>query len=756
MGGQLECTKKGNRYLLVVVCNVSKYVHALPLRNLRSQTIIDKLIEMFCMFGFPATIRLDQMPAFRSTQFKEMANKFGIKLHYSSLGHPQSHALAERTNLTLERIIRKYIDEFPKTWDQVLNYFLLALRESPNESTKFSPAEVVFGRPLRGLLAIARDCWENNNSAESQFKMPTAEYMKDLSQKFDAILSEARENVTVAQERMKRNYDKQATERQLEPGDFVLILVPSSDQKLTAHWMGPNVVRRRLQHNNYEVQVGKRVVKFHINSLRKFHQADPEPIVSVIIEPDSEDETTATEAVNEPVVNTPLARTGDDETQEQGGRRTTVIDTPLCPADADGSDETGDSTDVKFMMGEQLTDSQRNQMTDLLNKYIDVFDPVPGLTNLTMHKIQLVDERPVWQQPYSIPEPLRDEVHQELEKMEEQGLIEVDNETRFNSPLIIIRKRSGGIRLVNNFKRLNEVTVQDKYTMTNPTELIYRIAGGKWVTRLDLRCFFYQVLLSPECRHYTGFYTPWGVYHYNIMPQGLSGSPITAQRLIDRILRGAHKYANALQDDIAIHSVTWEDHLKHVEDILQRLRAAGLTANVSKCVFASDNLRILGFIVKQGCICVDGEKIDAITQWKLPKNKTQLRSFLGFTNFFNHFIYKYAEIASPLTDMLPRNKPDKLVWGSEQIQAFERLKAALISKPILRPPDFTKEFKIYTDANSVAIGGMLVQEDDDANEYVVAYASHKLLPREKRYHIIEAELYAIVFCLQKFANGFFR
>jgi len=103
----------------------------------------------------------------------------------------------------------------------------------------------------------------------SQFKIPTAEYMKELSQKFNAILTEARKNVTVDQERMKRKYDKQATERHLQPGDLVLILVPSSNQKLTAHWMGPNLVQRRLQHNNYEVQVGKRLFKFHINSLKE-------------------------------------------------------------------------------------------------------------------------------------------------------------------------------------------------------------------------------------------------------------------------------------------------------------------------------------------------------------------------------------------------------------------------------------------------------------------------------------------------------
>ena len=126
--------------------------------------------------------------------------------------------------------------------------------------------------------------------------------------------------------------------------------------------------------------------------------------------------------------------------------------------------------------------------------------------------------------------------------------------------------------------------------------------------------------------------------------------------------------------------------------------------------------------------------------WKLPKNKTQLRSFLGFVNFFNHYIQNYAGLTAPLTDMLPRNKPDKLVWTERETDAFENLKEALLSKPVLRPPDPKRPFKIFCDANRVAVASILAQEDDNGCDYVVAYASRKLLPREQNYSTIEAKL----------------
>jgi len=190
--------------------------------------------------------------------------------------------------------------------------------------------------------------------------------------------------------------------------------------------------------------------------------------------------------------------------------------------------------------------------------------------------------------------------------------LQYDPDTKYNSPLIIVRKKNNGIRLVNNYIELNKKTITDRYPMANANELLSRAAGSKFVSILDLFHYFWQIPLSPESRKYTGFHTPFGSYSYVMTPMGLSGAPMTAQRLIDRVLKGAHKYGSALMDDIVIHSGSWDDHLKHVRDVLERLRSAGLTANIKKCVFASNNVRILGHVIRDGKIYCDDDEIKAV------------------------------------------------------------------------------------------------------------------------------------------------
>jgi len=119
-------------------------------------------------------------------------------------------------------------------------------------------------------------------------------------------------------------------------------------------------------------------------------------------------------------------------------------------------------------------------------------------------------------------------------------------------------------------------------------------------------------------------------------------------------------------------------HLIHLKDVLECLQNTGLTANMSKCVFASDSVKILGVWVQQGKICINEEKSEAIKNWKLPQNKTQLKSFLGFVSFFHHFLPNHSKLAAPLTDMLASTKPDKLVLGENRFKSFETLKAQLL------------------------------------------------------------------------------
>ena len=167
--------------------------------------------------------------------------------------------------------------------------------------------------------------------------------------------------------------------------------------------------------------------------------------------------------------------------------------------------------------------------------------------------------------------------------------------------------------------------------------------------------------------------------------------------------------------------------------------------------FAATRIKILGHIVDNGRICPDDEKVKVIENWKPPKNKTQLRTFLGMLNFFSQYIRNYAQIAAPLTTMLARNKPDKLIWTDTEQRAFDLLKAALVSKPILRPVDMSKDFHLFCDASLNALGCALMQYDEEANNYyVIEYASKKLLPNEKNYSIIELELYSLVYGLKKF------
>jgi len=196
----------------------------------------------------------------------------------------------------------------------------------------------------------------------------------------------------------------------------------------------------------------------------------------------------------------------------------------------------------------------------------------------------------------------------------------------------------------------------------------------------------------------------------------------------------------------------FDSHLTHLTDVLNRLRAARLTANQSKCKFATNNIKVFGHVVRDGRIFPDDEKTATIAAWPVPKTKSQLRSFIGITNYFRVYIERYAAKAYPLTQLLGKYKPNKLSWGPEQQKAFDELKTALTSKPVLRPPQVGKEMIIMADSSKTSLSAILMQSGDAPNQpnRVIAYASRQLLKREQNYPTIEKELLSIVYGLVKF------
>ena len=181
-----------------------------------------------------------------------------------------------------------------------------------------------------------------------------------------------------------------------------------------------------------------------------------------------------------------------------------------------------------------------------------------------------------------------------------------------------------------------------------------------------------------------------------------------------------------------VWSNDFDVHMKDLADVLNRIRSAGLTLNAEKCHFASNNINIFGFQVQDGKIYPDADKTKAVADWPVPRTKKQLKSFVGLTNYFRAHIQDYAEKAFPLTELLGRYKPEKLAWGAEQQAAFETLKKALISRPVLHPPNKNKDWIVMADASATTISGILLQEGDNPDDTPLAVSyTHLTLPTNR-------------------------
>ena len=248
----------------------------------------------------------------------------------------------------------------------------------------------------------------------------------------------------------------------------------------------------------------------------------------------------------------------------------------------------------------------------------------------------------------------------------------------------------------------------------------------------------------------TAFATPFGLYQFNVMPFGLQGAPATFQRLMDKVIGGLEDFAAAYLDDLVVFSETWEEHVAHLRVVFDRIKQAGLTVKARKCQFATAECQYLGHVVGSGTVRPEPSKVRAVELFEIPRTKKQVRVFLGLTGYYRRFIQDYASIAAPLSDLTRKSAPTQVVWSAECDRAFRQLKEKLCASPVLRSPDFEKEFVLQTDASDRGIGAVLSQLDEDGHDHPVAFFSRKLLPREERYSTVEKECLAIKLRVQAF------
>ena len=312
----------------------------------------------------------------------------------------------------------------------------------------------------------------------------------------------------------------------------------------------------------------------------------------------------------------------------------------------------------------------------------------------------------------------------------------------YRAPVFFIKKSDGSFSLVCDWRELNKITVKNEACLRNIDDIFDTIQGSKYFTKLDLRSGYNQVRVRDEDVAKTTMNTPLGHYEFKVMGFGLCNALATFQSLMNDVLRPyVRKFVVVFLEDILIFSQNWKEHFKHVRLVLETLKHQ-LYCKPSKCLVGATETLYLGHCITGITIAPDRKKLEAVENWPEPRNVSQVRNFLGFANYFRILVCQYAELAKPLDQITGRHRV--FSWNEERQQAFEDIKSALITAPVLHLSDVSKPFGIHTDASDMALGAVLLQEYDD-NWQTVAYASRKLTPAEKNYTIMERETLAVVF-----------
>uniref|UniRef100_K7EYV5 ribonuclease H n=1 Tax=Pelodiscus sinensis TaxID=13735 RepID=K7EYV5_PELSI len=290
------------------------------------------------------------------------------------------------------------------------------------------------------------------------------------------------------------------------------------------------------------------------------------------------------------------------------------------------------------------------------------------------------------------------DLEREVQDMLALGVIQPSS-SPWASPVLLVPKKDGSIRFCVDYRKLNAITVSDAYSMPRPDELLDKLGGARYLTTLDLTKGYWQVPLDQEARLKSAFITPLGLYEFLVLPFGLKGAPATFQRLVDQLLRGMENCALAYIDDICVFSQSWEDHVAHVSQVLDRLREAGLTVKAGKCKVGMAEVSYLGHKVGSGCLKPEPAKVEAIRDWPVPQTKKQVQAFIGMAGYYRRFVPNFSSIAAPITELCRKGRPDRVVWTEQCQRALCALKGALAKAPVLVNPDFDKPFIVFTDAS---------------------------------------------------------
>lgn len=401
-------------------------------------------------------------------------------------------------------------------------------------------------------------------------------------------------------------------------------------------------------------------------------------------------------------------------------------------------------------IGSVSVSTSYSQIDTVLNRYRDVFDRTRkegGRHPSVRCTIPTGNHPPISQRAYRMPLMKQRVVRKEIDDMLKLGVIRPSSSS-WSSPITLVPKKDGSVRFCIDYRKLNSIVHKDKYPLPLISDIFDQLSGSSIFSTLDLKSGYWQIPMHSKDIPKTAFICSEGLFEWTVMPFGFCNSGQIFQRAMNEIFREfVGKFVFVYVDDIVIFSKTPEEHAKHLEKVLKKLKDYNLQVKYKKCTFAAPSVDLLGYRVGATGISPQPQKVECIKQMSPPTTVREIRSLLGMTGYYRACIPNYANIVEPLYFLT--RKHVRFKWGVPQQKAFETLKSILLSDIVLAYPNLQQPYKLYTDASSYAIGGILTQTDDQGIEKIVQYVSTTLKGSQLKWPVIEKEAYAVIFCLQK-------
>lgn len=396
-----------------------------------------------------------------------------------------------------------------------------------------------------------------------------------------------------------------------------------------------------------------------------------------------------------------------------------------------------------------ISDNDDTDLQQVLQQHYTVFQEQPdGLPyhgdHDVEHPIQLTQgASPPMKPIFRLSKPEKIELEKTIKELLDKKFIEPSS-SPFGAPILFVGKKDGSLRMCVDYRALNKLTIKNRYPLPRIDDLLDLMKGARYFSTLDLASGYHQIRIAKDDVQKTAFRTVMGHFQWRVMPFGLCNAPATFQQAMNSLFQDKlGQYLCVYMDDILVFSKSREEHLEHLHNVLQTLADSHYYLKSKKCCFMRTSVKFLGHVISAQGLQVDPDKINILKQWPVPKDKSEIRSLLGFGNYFRRFILRYSDMVRPLVELTKKDVP--VQWSQECEQAFHNLKNAIINAPVLKHPDMNKPFQLVCDASNFASGAILIQD-----EHPCAFASKKFISAERNYTTEERELLAVIHALKLF------